>query len=79
MLQGVLPFQYQGEVVGKGLTASSPIWPYRETPEGWRETGQDWADVNFVPNWIGHKSSPGYRCVAIREPVRHGVLDGEPG
>ena len=21
------------------------------------ETGQQWAEVNFVPNWIGHKKS----------------------
>ena len=50
---------------------------YKETPEGWRETGQEWAEVNFVPNWIGHKkSSPEYRYLAVREPVRQAVLPG---
>ena len=32
------------------------------------ETGQEWAEVNFVPNWIGHsKNSPEYRFMATRE------------
>ncbi len=49
----------------------------KETPGGWQEMGQEWAEVNFVPNWIGHKkSSPDYRYLAIREPVRPGVLPG---
>ena len=31
------------------------------------ETGQEWAEVNFVPNWIGHsKNSPEY-LMATRE------------
>lgn len=39
--------------------------------------GQEWAEVCFVPNWIGHKkSSAEYRYVAIREPVRQAVLAG---
>ena len=32
MLQGVLPFQYQDEVAGKGLTASSPPRPRNIRP-----------------------------------------------
>ena len=36
------------------------------------ETGQQYAEVNFVPNWIGHsKTSPEYRFIAIREPLRN--------
>ena len=32
------------------------------------DTGQQWAEVNFVPNWIGHsKTSPEYRFIATRE------------
>ena len=34
-------------------------------------TGQQWAEVCFVPNWIGHsKNSPEYRFIAIRERLR---------
>jgi len=36
-----------------------------------RETGQQWAEVCFVPNWAGHsKTGPDYRFVATREPLR---------
>ena len=52
---------------------------HKETPGGWREIGQEWAEVNFVSNWIGHKkSSPEYHYLAIREPVRQGVLPWSP-
>ena len=41
------------------------------------KTGQEWADVGFVPNAIGHsKNSPEYRYIAIREPFEQGVLPG---
>ena len=41
------------------------------------DTGQQWAEVNFVPNWIGHnKSSPEYRFIAVREPLRKPPLPG---
>ena len=44
----------------------------RQTP-----TGQQWAEVPFVPNWIGHsKNSPEYRFIAIREPLRNPPLPG---
>lgn len=34
-------------------------------------TGQQWAEVCFVPNWAGHsKNGPAYRFVATREPLR---------
>jgi len=40
-------------------------------------TDQEWAEVGFVPNWVGHKkSSAEYRYLAIREPVRQAVLPG---
>lgn len=40
-------------------------------------TGQEWAEVCFVPNWIGHrKGSAEYRYLAIREPLRQAVLPG---
>ena len=40
-------------------------------------TDQQWAEVCFVPNWIGHsKKSPDYRFIAIREPLRQVPLPG---
>ncbi len=56
--------------------------------EEWRElrrsvgfcevaTGQQWAEVCFVPNWIGHsKKSPEYRFIAIRERLHKPPLPG---
>jgi len=39
------------------------------------KTKQEWADVGFVPNAIGHsKNSPEYQYIAIREPLEQGVL-----
>ena len=43
-------------------------------------TDQEWAEVCFVPNWIGHsKKSPDYRFIAIREPLRQVPLPGMEG
>jgi hypothetical protein len=40
-------------------------------------TEQEWAEVCFVPNWVGHcKKSPEYRFLAIREPLRQPELRG---
>ena len=40
-------------------------------------TGQQYAEVRFVPNWVGHsKNSPEYRFIAIREPLRNPPLAG---
>lgn len=40
-------------------------------------TDQEWAEVCFVPNWVGHKKSdPEYRFLAIREPLRQRELPG---
>lgn len=36
-----------------------------------RDTGQEYAEVCFVPNWVGKKKhGPEYRFLAIREPLR---------
>ncbi|MEK7280963.1 MAG: IS1380 family transposase [Chloroflexota bacterium] len=43
-------------------------------------TGQEWAEVVYVPNAIAFKlSAPQYRYIAIREPLRQGVLPGMDG
>jgi len=40
-------------------------------------TDQQWADVCFVPNWVGHrKRSADYRFIAIRERLRQAPLPG---
>ncbi len=40
-------------------------------------TDQQWAEVCFVPNWIGHsKKNPDYRFIGIREPLRQKPLTG---
>lgn len=40
-----------------------------------RDTGQEWAEVCYVPSWVGHKKEgPDYRYIAIREPFRQMIL-----
>jgi hypothetical protein len=61
----------------------------REIPEsGWHrlfrmvdnepvDTGQEWAEVCFVPSWVGPKKhGPVYRYLAIREPLEQPALSG---
>ena len=44
------------------------------------ETGQEWAEVVYVPNAIAFTSKvPAYRYIGIREPLRQGVLPGMEG
>lgn len=51
--------------------------------EAWKPLGtcgQQWAEVCFVPNWVGHKKpteeGPKYRFLAIREPLAQPSLPG---
>ena len=40
-------------------------------------TEQEWAEVCFVPNWMGYrKNGPEYRFLAIREPLHQRELPG---
>jgi hypothetical protein len=52
--------------------------PIYKTIEGKKiKTKQEWADVGFVPNAIGHsRNSPEYRYIAIREPLEQRVFPG---
>ena len=53
---------------------------YRKVGEHRMDTGQQWAEVNFVPNWIGHsKNSPEYRFIATREQLIEQPLPGMEG
>jgi hypothetical protein len=39
------------------------------------DTGQEWAEVCFVPNWVGHKKhGPVYRYLGIREVIEQQAL-----
>lgn len=39
------------------------------------DTGQEYAEVCFVPGWVGHKKhGPSYRYLAIREPLEQQAL-----
>ncbi len=51
--------------------------PHRRLGATWVETGQQWAEVNFVPDWIAYsKKNPEYRFIAIREPLSEQPLPG---
>ena len=43
----------------------------------WKKSAYEWAEVVFVPNWVGRKkSSPEYRYIATREVLCQGLLPG---
>ena len=53
---------------------------YRKVGEHRVDTGQQWGEVNFVPNWIGHsKNIPEYRFIATRERLIKQPLPGMEG
>jgi hypothetical protein len=59
-------------------SAWKPLW--REQQGERVKTGQEWAEVCFVPNWIGRsKRGPEYRYLAIREPLGQIELPGMEG
>lgn len=50
---------------------------YREENGELKETGQEWAEIPFVPNAIGHsKKGPSYRYLGIREVIKQRELPG---
>ena len=50
---------------------------YREVDGKLYDTGQEWAEVCYVPNWVGlSKKSPDYRYLAIREQIRQMEFPG---
>jgi hypothetical protein len=52
---------------------------YREFDGKRIQTSQEWAEVCFIPNAIGHrKDAPVYRYLAIREPMGSMDLPGMP-
>ena len=77
-----------GFAVGVDVTSEFKGAAAQVGEEEWRElgreadgrrvnTGQQYAEIRYVPNWIGHsKNSPDYRFIAIREPLRNPPLPG---
>ena len=70
-------------VTGEFRTAVGEVseddWCVLKRREGEYEmdTGQQYAEVCYVTNWIGHsKNSPDYRFMAVREPLRNPTLPG---
>jgi hypothetical protein len=81
---GVIPFAVSADVTPEfkravaGAAGWKPLQRRREDGS-FEATGQEWAEVNFVPNWIGHsRNSPDYRFLAIREPLRQLELPDMP-
>jgi len=73
---GVIEFAVGVDVTGAFKEAVSEVedgdWePLRRWVNGsWKDTGQEWAELCFVPNWVGYsKRGPDYRYVAIREAL----------
>ena len=83
---GVIEFAVGVDVTTEFRRAVSAVaeqdWQtlYRKVGEHRVDTGQQWADVNFVPNWRGHsKNSPEYRFIATRERLIEQPLPGMEG
>ena len=52
----------------------------RKDGECEEETGQEWTEVGFVPNWMVYPlNGPDYRYIAVREPLRRPPLPGMEG
>lgn len=67
--------EFRMEVAKVPETAWNPI--FRKLGEDRIRTDQEWAEVCFVPNPIGHsKSAPAVRYLAVREPLRQRCLPG---
>jgi hypothetical protein len=81
---GVIPFAVSADVTPefKRAVAGAAEWkPLRREVDGLLvATGQEWAEVVYVPTWAGlSKNAPDYRFLAIREPLRQLELPGVPG
>ena len=81
---GVIDFAISADVTDSFKNAVAEAEPsewkplYREYEDGMRlKTGQEWAEVCYVPNWAGYsKNGPTYRFLAIREPLRQLDIPG---
>ncbi len=69
--------EFRRAVLGVPETDWQPL--LRRTESGLEETGQEWAEVCYVPNWAGaSRQRADYRFLAMREPLQELELgDGE--
>lgn len=75
---GVIEFAVGADVTDAFRKAVAEV-----NEEAWKpldERGQQWAEVGFVPTWVGNKKprdrGPKYRFLAIREPLAQPQLPG---
>ena len=80
---GVIGFAVGVDVTSEFKAATREVdedgWHDLHRTEGERDgrTGQQYAEVCYATNWIGHsRDSPDYRFIAIREPLRNPRLPG---
>jgi Transposase DDE domain group 1 len=84
---GAIEFAVSADVTQEFRTAVRALeekeWQplYREVPGSrpgivhHEKTGQEWAEVGYVPNWVGYsKNRKHYRFLAVREPMRQREL-----
>lgn len=79
---GVIEFAIGADVTGSFRQAVAEVaddqWQpvVRSEADGRQSpTGQQWAEVCYVPNWAGHsKKAPDYRFLAVREPLRQQLV-----
>src|SRR5208282_4016308 len=78
---GVIDFAIGADVTGAFrravmATAESEWQPLIRMVDGKpQQTGQEWAEVCYVPSWAGHsRKRADYRFLAIREPLRQLAL-----
>ena len=80
---GVIEFAIGADVTPEFKRAVAEVeegeWhPLEREVDGQRvPTGQEWAEVCFVPNWTAnHKDGPNYRFLAIRELLQQAEIPG---
>ena len=80
---GVIEFAVGVDVTAEFRRAVSEVaeqdWHvlYRKSGQHQVDTGQQWAAVNFVPNWVSYsKKNPEYQFIAVREQLKEQPLPG---
>lgn len=83
---GVIEFAVGADVTAAALKAEvarleetewQPLRAWNARKKEWQQTGQEWAEVVYVPNWVAHKkSNPDYRFMVTRERLAEQPLPG---
>lgn len=70
----------KAEVARMPETDWQPLRKWDDLHKVWKETGQEWAEVVYVPNWVAYKASnPVYRFIVTRERLAQQPLPGLEG